>query len=86
MLDAIFKIGYIQDIINEETDLEQLKNLIGCKKKFIKDLDLNQLYDKINLCKTHFGSIILKNRILNPYENNTILNKINILIVKKSPK
>ena len=87
MLDAIFKIGYIQDIINEETvDLEQLKNLIGCKKKFIKDLDLNQLYDKINLCKTHFGSIILKNRILNPYENNTILNKINILIVKKSPE
>ena len=87
MLDTIFNINYVNKITGEKTiDIEKLNAILGTEKSFIMDLDFEQIYNKINLCKTHFGSIFLKNRLCNPYENNTFLNKINIFIVKKTPE
>ena len=87
MLDTIFKLNYIKQIVSEkEIDRERFNKVLIEDKDFIPDLGLDQIYSKINICQTVFGSCQLKNKLLNPYDKNIIDNQINILIIRKDSK
>ena len=84
MLDTIFKLKYVKEIVSEKNiDIKSLNNFLIQNKEYIPDLGLENIYSKINITQTHFGSCQLKNKLLNPFNKNLVDKQINILIIQK---
>ena len=87
MIDKLLNLEYIKDIIYEkEVNIEELENVFALKTNFIKDLNLEEIYQSIDICQTYMGSIQLKNQLKKPYETDITGFQLNTIIIKKSPQ
>lgn len=87
MLDRLFNLTYIKDIVHEkEINMNQLKLILESKNEFIEDLNLETLCEKIDICQTHFGTIQLRNQLKDPFNTSILDIQINTFIIQKSPK
>ena len=67
MIDRLLNLEYIKDIICEkEINLEELNKVFEIQTHFIKDLNLEEICDSIDICQTYLGSIQLKNQLKKP--------------------